>query len=244
MLGPTTCTAVIPCFNEGANIATLVVALRQHLPLVMVVDDDSTDDTATLAKDVGAVVVRHTRNLGKGAALQTGLSQALKRGFEWAITLDGDGQHAPDDLPAFLRCAEQTGALLVVGNRMHNAHAIPWLRRQVNRWMSRQLSQRAGSPLPDTQCGFRLIHLQTWASLSLNTEHFEIESEMLMSFLAAEHRVAFVPIRVIGRGRNSHIHPVADSLRWWKWWRGLERPSPPRAETGNGKRGNSRYGFK
>jgi glycosyltransferase involved in cell wall biosynthesis len=221
MLGPTTCTAVIPCFNEGANIATLVVALRQHLPLVMVVDDDSTDDTATLAKDVGAVVVRHTRNLGKGAALQTGLSQALKRGFEWAITLDGDGQHAPDDLPAFLRCAEQTGALLVVGNRMHNARAIPWLRRQVNRWMSRQLSRRAGRPLPDSQCGFRLIHLATWAALPLQTEHFEVESEMLMAFLAAAHPIAFVPIRVISRGRSSHIHPVADSLRWWRWWRAL-----------------------
>jgi glycosyltransferase involved in cell wall biosynthesis len=231
MLGSTRCAAVIPCFNEGASIAGLVVALRQHLSLVMVVDDGSTDDTAILASAAGAVVVSHERNLGKGAALRTGLSAALKRGFERAVTLDGDGQHAPDDLPGFLRCAEQTGALLVVGNRMHNARAIPWLRRQVNRWMSRQLSRRAGRHLPDTQCGFRLIHLETWASLSLNTEHFEIESEMLMSFLAAEHPVAFVPIQVIGRGRNSRIRPVADTVRWWKWWRGLERPSSHPVET-------------
>ena len=125
----------------------------------------------------------------------------------------------PEDLPAFWRCAEQTGALLVVGNRMHDARAIPWLRRQVNRWMSRQLSRRAGRHLPDTQCGFRLIHLETWATLPLNTERFEIESEMLMAFLAAGHRVEFVPIRVIGSGHRSHIRPVADSLRWWKWWR-------------------------
>jgi len=190
---------VIPCFNEGASIAALVVAVRQHLSTVMVVDDGSTDDTSVLARAAGATVVSHARNLGKGAALRTGLSQARQQGFAWAFTLDGDGQHAPDDMPAFLECAGQTGALLVVGNRMPNARAIPWLRRQVNQWMSRKLSQRAGRPLPDTQSGFRLIHLRTWAALSLNTEHFEVESEMLMAFLAARHPVAFVPIQVLGQ---------------------------------------------
>ena len=223
MLGPTTCAAVIPCFNEGATIAGLVGAALQHLPLVVVVDDGSTDRTSEAAQAAGARMVRHETNRGKGAALRTGLALAMKQGFEWAVTLDGDGQHAPDDIPAFLRCAGQTGALLVIGNRMHNAQAIPWLRRQVNSWMSRQLSRHAGRPLPDTQCGFRLIHLETWASLSLKTEHFEVESEMLMAFLAAAYSVAFVPIQTIGRRRNSRIDPLADSLRWWKWWHGLAR---------------------
>jgi glycosyltransferase involved in cell wall biosynthesis len=210
---------VIPCFNEGATIATLVAAVRQYLPSVIAVDDGSTDDTSNLAGGAGAVVVGHQRNLGKGAALRTGLSLALKQGFEWALTLDGDGQHAPEDLPAFLRCAEETGASLVVGDRMSNAQAMPWLRRQVNRWMSRKLSRLAGKPLSDTQCGLRLIHLGTWAALPLKTERFEVESETLMAFLAAGLRVEFVPIRVIRSGRRSHIHPVADSLRWLKWWR-------------------------
>jgi glycosyltransferase involved in cell wall biosynthesis len=244
MSEPTTCTAVIPCFNEGATIAALVVALRRYLPLVVVVDDGSTDDTAVVAADAGATVIRHRWNLGKGAAFRTGLSWVHRQGFEWVVTLDGDGQHVPSDVLALLRCAEQTGALLVVGNRMHNACAIPWVRRQVNRWMSRQLSRRAGRHLPDTQCGFRLVHLETWASLPLSTEHFEIESEMLMSFLAAEHRVAFVPIEVIGRSHHSHILPVADSLRWWKWWRGLKPFSPPPVAIENAGRGDSPYGLK
>src|SRR5674476_1548829 len=102
MFEPTTYAAVIPCFNESASIATLVMAVRQHLPFVLVVDDGSTDDTAMLAKNAGAVVVKHERNLGKGAALKTGLSRALKQDYEWAVTLDGDGQHAPGDLPCLL----------------------------------------------------------------------------------------------------------------------------------------------
>lgn len=244
MFRPMTCAAVIPCFNERASIAALVVTLQRQLPLVMVVDDGSTDDTAVLARDTGAIVIRHERNFGKGAALRTGLSEVWRRGFEWAVTLDGDGQHMPEDLSAFQQCAEQTGARLIIGNRMHNARAIPWLRRQVNRFMSRQLSRRAGRYLPDTQCGFRLVHLETWAGLSLNTEHFEIESEMLMAFLAAKHPVGFVPIQVIGRACGSHIHPVADSLRWWKWWCGLGRPSTHPIEIESGRYGNSECEFR
>jgi len=220
-----TCAAVIPCFNEAKTIAPLVTALGRQLPFVLVVDDGSMDGTAALAQNAGAVVVSHERNLGKGAALRTGLSLALKQGFAWAFTLDGDGQHAPEDLPAFLQCAEQTRARLVVGNRMHDAHAIPWLRRQVNYWMSRALSLRAGRHLPDTQCGFRLIHLNTCTALPLKTERFEVESETLMTFLAAGSRVEFVPIRVIRSRRRSRIQPLADSLRWWKWWRELDQSS-------------------
>lgn len=225
MFQPATCAAVIPCFNEDASIGALVIALRRHLPWVVVVDDGSTDDTSVAAAIVGAVVVNHQRNLGKGAALRTGLSQALKQGFEWAVTLDGDGQHVPADLPVFLKCAEETEARLIIGNRMPNARAIPWLRRQVNRFMSRQLSRRAGRPLPDTQCGFRLIHLQSWSALPLRTEHFEVESETLMAFLAAGCRVEFVPIRVIRNRRRSRIRPLADSIRWWRWWWQLDQSS-------------------
>ena len=215
---------------KGATIAALVATAKEHVPLVMVVDDGSSDDTSAQAGNAGALVIRHGRNLGKGAALRTGLSQARKLGFEWAVTLDGDGQHAPTDLPALLTCAERTGALLVVGNRMHRlASEMPWLRRMVNLWMSRKLSQRAGRDLPDTQSGFRLIHLPTWAALPLSAERFEVESEMLLAFLDADCAVAFAPVQVIAPGRRSHIRPVTDTLRWWKWWRGLNASAKPRS---------------
>jgi glycosyltransferase involved in cell wall biosynthesis len=220
------CAAVIPCFNEEKTIDAVVSALRKHVPLVVVVDDGSTDGTAHNAENAGAVVIRHGCNRGKGAALQTGLSHLLKLGFDWAVMLDGDGQHDPTQLPAFRQRAEETGASLVIGNRMHDARArdaaMPWLRYHVNRWMSRKLSRAASRTrvchLPDTQSGFRLLHLQTWASLALSAQHFEVESEMLMAFLAAKHSVEFVPIRVIASGRKSRIHPFTDTIRWWKWW--------------------------
>lgn len=224
MLGPTSCAVVIPCFNEGSTIGALITALRRSLPSVFVVDDGSVDDTAVQAWSVGAVVLAHESNLGKGAALRTGLSRALEQGFEWAVTLDGDGQHSADDLSELLRCASANGAALVIGNRMHDPRGMSWLRRRVNAWMSRRLSRFVGRELPDTQCGFRVVHLPTWASLPLTTQRFEVESEMLMAFLAARHRVAFAPIRVINGNRRSHIRPLRDTWRWLTWWRGLERP--------------------
>lgn len=218
MVGPDNCIAVIPCFNEGRTVAAVVAALRRQLPAVLVVDDGSTDATAPAAGAAGAAVLRHPRNRGKGAAVKTGVAEAARRGFEWAVLLDGDSQHDAADLPAFWQNAHRTGARLVIGNRMPAAAAMPWLRRQVNRWMSRQLSRRAGQTLPDTQCGFRLVHLPTWGTLALRTERYEIESEMLLAFLTAGAPVTFVPIQTISR-RGSHIHPVTDSLRWWRWWR-------------------------
>jgi glycosyltransferase involved in cell wall biosynthesis len=209
---------VIPCFNEGTTIAALVSEVRQHVATVIVVDDGSTDDTAAQAVAAGATVARQVRNCGKGAALKTGFSAALKGEFEWALAMDGDGQHKPQDVPAFFRCAEQTQARLVVGNRMPNAQAIPWFRRQINRWMSRRISERAGQFLPDSQCGFRLVDLKVWSGLRLETNHFETESEMLLVFARAGYLIQFVPIQVVGQGPHSHIRPIQDTWRWLQWW--------------------------
>ena len=215
--------AVIPCFNEGRTIAPLVAALKEYFPFILVVDDGSQDETASAARNAGAEVIRHERNLGKGAAMQNGLARLVNLDFEWAVTLDGDGQHDPGDLPAFFQCAERTRAPLIVGNRMMKAEAMPWVRRQVNRWMSRKLSEYSGQLLPDTQCGFRLIHLPAWAKLRLKSRHFEIESEMLMAFLAAQYRVEFVPIGVHATTRKSRIHPFRDTVHWWRWWWSMKR---------------------
>ncbi len=223
---PATCVVVIPCRDEEATIAGLVREVRRYLPRVVVVDDNSDDATAVRAAEAEAQVVRREQNPGKGAALKAGVAAALAQSCAWVMTLDGDGQHRPADIPAFLRRAEEAGALLIVGSRMHRAEAIPWLRRAVNRWMSRRISAVAGRVLPDSQCGFRLINLKAWTALHLETDHFEIESEVLLGFVQAGYKVEFVPIHVVGTGRRSHIHPIKDTWRWFRWWRSARQALP------------------
>ena len=217
------CAVVIPCYNEAPTVAALVQAVRQYLPAVIVVDDGSRDATAEVAAQAGAEVISHPQNRGKGAALTSGWRRARERGFGWTLCLDGDGQHAPADVPRFLQCAADTGAALVVGDRMTKPTGMPWLRRIVNRWMSRQLSRRAGRILPDTQCGFRLMQLAAWARLPSQAAHFEIESDVLLGFVATGQRVEFVPIQVIYKARASKIHPLVDTVRWFRWWWGRGR---------------------
>ena len=213
------CAAVIPCLNEEAAIGPLVRAVRQHLSTVLVVDDGSSDQTTDHATAAGAVLLRHSAPKGKGAALLTGWSEARRRGFRWSLCLDGDGQHSPGDIPKFLVCAEQTSAALVIGNRMDQRSRIPLVRRWVNRAMSWQLSKLTGKILPDSQCGFRLMNLAEWSRLPLAATHFEVESEVLFQFARAGLRIEFVPIQVIYKEERSKIHPVRDTLRWFRWRR-------------------------
>jgi glycosyltransferase involved in cell wall biosynthesis len=205
--------------NEKNAIGPIVAAVRQHVPTVFVVDDGSSDETASVARAHGAEVIVHPRSLGKGAALQTGWRHAQANGFRWALTLDGDGQHSPDDIPGFFRCVDRSGTELVVGNRMEQPGRMPGIRRFVNRWMSGKISRLTGRHLPDSQCGFRLMSLAAWSALSISTMHFEIESDVLLAFARAGLGIRFTPIQVIYKAEQSKIHPVRDTIRWFRWWR-------------------------
>jgi glycosyltransferase involved in cell wall biosynthesis len=220
------CAALIPCFNEAETVGDVVRAARDHLPNVYVVDDGSTDETVSRAAEAGAKVVRHATNRGKGAALRVGCKLLEAHGFTWALTMDGDGQHTAKSIPDFFRCAESTRASLVIGNRLARADKIPWLRRQVNRWMTRRLSRRTGMAIADSQCGYRLVNLKALSTLRLATTHFEIESEMLLAFANASWRIEFVPVEVVYPPRASKIKPVLDTWRWFRWW----FAAPPRLE--------------
>jgi hypothetical protein len=89
--------------------------------------------------------------------------------------------------------------------------------------MSRRISRSVGRRLPDTQCGFRLINLEALDKLPVSTTHFEIESEVLLAFARAGRRIEFVPIQVIYKSEQSKIHPLIDTIRWFKWWKRAAR---------------------
>lgn len=196
-----------------------MASICDHVQQIIVVDDGSTDQTATLAEQAGATVIRLGSNNGKGVALRAGLQQAIDSGFDFAITMDGDGQHLVADLPNFLNAAFTDRFDLVIGNRMSDTSEMPWIRREVNRWMSRKISKLAGCELPDTQCGYRLIRLSLWNQREWATTGFEIESEMLFSFVRMGGQLSFVPIATVYKEERSKIHPVRDTIRWLRWWR-------------------------
>lgn len=159
-------------------------------------------------------------NNGKGAALQLGLQRAQALGCGWALLLDGDGQHAPADIPNFLSALRAARADMVIGNRMAEPTGMPFTRRVTNRVMSATLSLLTGTVCPDTQCGFRLVRLSAWKTLDLRCQRFELESEMLLAFLASGRRVEFIPVQSHYKSEQSKIQPLQDGLRWLRWlWR-------------------------
>jgi len=221
----------MPAYNEERHIARVVRSAREYGLTTLVVDDASADATVERARAAGAEVVRHDRNRGKGAALATGFAWALEQGYAAAITLDGDGQHDPAEIPLFIDCAEQTGADIVVGSRFlrrggdGGVHLMPPHRKLTNWFMSSVLSAMAGTRLTDTQSGFRLIRTDAWARLGLSTGGFDTESEMLVRASRLGMLVREVPIRTIYGDEVSSISPARDTLRWIALlWR-LRRPS-------------------
>jgi len=208
--------ALIPAYNEAANIARVVRGCAPHVAEVLVVDDGSSDDTARLAEAAGAVVIVHKRNLGKGAAIRTGFNHVRGHDFDAVVLLDGDGQHDPNDVPRFIEAAERTGAEVVLGDRMGDVAKMPALRRWTNRTTSRILSRLARQRISDSQCGFRLLRVDVLADLDLKTANYETESEMLLQAAAAGHRIENLPITTIYNAAPSHIHPVRDTWRFIK----------------------------
>ena len=219
-----TVAAIIPALDEERHVGDVVTRTLKEVDHVLVVDDGSSDATAANARAAGAEVLVHERNLGKGEAIKNGLRYWLERGFEHVVILDADGQHLPEEINRFI-AATATGAQLLVGTRMNDVRAMPLVRRIVNRYMSRRISKVCGQEIPDTQCGFRMVHSAAIPDLLEGTERFEYETEMLIKLSRKGFRIAAVPISTIYSDEVSSIHPVRDTIRFLKLMRRYERKS-------------------
>ena len=213
---PKTCI-LIPAFKEEKHIAAVVREVLDYCPDVIVIDDGSPDDTAQVAAAAGATVLEHVRNQGKGAALQTGFDHARARGYDLAITLDADGQHAPSDIPAFLQAYERTHSPVLVGNRMGNVADMPRLRRFVNRFMSALLSRVMGQHVPDSQCGFRLYHRSAFPQglPDAASRRYAAESEILLRLALQGRKIGAVTIQTIYGQEISKVNPLTDTFRFF-----------------------------
>jgi glycosyltransferase involved in cell wall biosynthesis len=192
--------AVIPAYNEERFIGSVVLKVLQYVDQVIVVDDGSTDDTASIARTAGAIVVQHEVNRGKGVALNTGFKKAKDLFVPDAVViLDGDWQHRPEELPNLIRPVLQGGADLVIGSRYlekETASEVP-LQRVVGHWgFTALINALSGTPLTDSQSGFRAFSPRALESTWFSSQGFSVESEM--QFLARDYglKVLEVPISI------------------------------------------------
>ena len=208
--------AIIPAYNAGRHLSAVIDRVAQYVPRqrIVVVDDGSKDDTRAVAQQSGVEVVVHPVNQGKGAAIRSGITRAQELGVPLAILLDADGQHSPDEIPAFLARQKETGADVVVGNRLVNPENMPWLRKATNYVTSAVVSLLAGRKVADSQNGYRLIRLDHFKKFPLTTSRYEIESEMIIRAGRAGGKFASVPIKTIYAGEASFINPFVDTLRF------------------------------
>ena len=189
--------AAIPCFNEERFIGSVVIKTRDYVDEVVVIDDGSTDMTATVAERAGARVVSHQSNQGKAAALNTAFEQAREEGWDVMVLLDGDAQHDPADIPRLLEPVMSDRADIVVGSRfLHPESRIPRVRALGQRVLTFVTNLGAEVRLTDSQSGFRAFSSRAIESLSFSEKGFSVESEM--QFLAKESGLAVeeVPVGV------------------------------------------------
>ena len=209
---------VIPTYNNAGTIADVVRRDLTHCLDVIVVADGCTDGTLEILQNIeGITIVSYAKNAGKGCALKRGFKKALEMGFAYAITLDADGQHFPEDIPTMLQANQRHPGALIVGERkgleeMERSKGSKFANAFANFWFAIQTGRR----LKDTQTGFRLYPLKKLRGLSLLTSRYEAELELLV--FASWHgiKIVSVPVNVYypkPEERVSHFRPIADFSR-------------------------------
>jgi 1-acyl-sn-glycerol-3-phosphate acyltransferase len=208
---------VIPTYNNEGTITAVVQATLQECRDVIVVNDGSTDGTRDILHGMeGITLVEYAENRGKGYALKCGFRRALQMGFAYAITLDGDGQHYPDDIALFLKANQQHPGALILGSRQMDGIERSLGSRFANEFSNFWFYVQTGRRLADTQTGYRLYPLKKLHGLELLTSRYEAELELLVQ--ASWHGVEIVPINIKVyypplAERVSHFRPIRDFAR-------------------------------
>jgi glycosyltransferase involved in cell wall biosynthesis len=208
---------VIPVYNHGTRISDVVY---QILPLgypVFVVDDGSTDTTPGILSTIdGITVLTHSRNKGKGAALRTGF-QAAQKSCDWAVSIDADGQHKPEDIETLLQAVQDNRRRIIIGNRQGmNQEHVPWTSKFGRKFSNFWVWVSGGPTVSDSQSGFRLYPIPEVLNLEVLARRFQYEVEVLVQAHRQGIMVEEVPVQVVyqkGVERISHFHPWHDFMR-------------------------------
>ena len=205
----------IPVYNNAATIADVARRCREQIANIVIVDDGSTDaDLRELLKPLDVAVVRHPSNLGKGVALLTAIRYAAERGAQYLLTLDGDGQHFPEDIPAFL--PRLSPGVILIGSRDEIVGDMPRSSHFGRDFSDFWICVESGAMLRDTQSGFRAYPVQPALALPLASRHYNLEMEIITRAIWAGLAVECVPIRARyfdAGSAVSHFRPFRDNLR-------------------------------
>lgn len=206
--------ALIPAYDAVSTLAPVIEEARSSLPVV-VVDDGSVDGTGELAARLGATVLRHPQNRGKGAALRTGFAWAIENGLEGVVTLDADGQHLASEIPRFLEARRETGADLIIGSRRHLFGGMLPRRRLANTFSAWGITWASGVQVDDSQSGFRFYSTRLMREVALRSTGFDLESEVIVAAARRGLKIMTIPIDLgfVDGLSTSHYRPLADSIR-------------------------------
>jgi 1-acyl-sn-glycerol-3-phosphate acyltransferase len=209
---------IVPTYNNAGTVCDVVERIHALTEHIIVVNDGSTDDTVERLSRLPfpIVLVNNPKNQGKGAALRDGFRRALAEGYEYAATIDSDGQHYPEDLPRLVEALVRNPGALIVGSRGLKQENMPGKNTFANRFSNFWFAVQTGRRLPDTQTGFRIYPLHRLRGLSLLTARYEAELELLVFSAWAGTRLVPVPIRVYYPPREervSHFRPALDFTR-------------------------------
>jgi glycosyltransferase involved in cell wall biosynthesis len=218
MSGSRRIAAVIPAFNEAATLPDIVRRTAALADAVWVVDDGSTDETPLILPELPCRVLAQPRNTGKGASLRAGLMAATVENPDAIITLDADGQHAPETISELVARHEDTGADLVIAARVHQRRVMPPLRRFGNRFADFWVGLAGRCRLRDSQSGFRLYSQRLLLGLPVNAipgNRFDFEGRVLIESCRRRFPKAEVAIAASypPSGMTSHYHPIWDTTR-------------------------------
>jgi len=188
--------AIIPAYNEASTLAEVIKYTQPFVDVVVVVNDGSKDQTAQIAFACGAQVVSHVINRGLGAAIGTGLEAAKRLQADVAITLDGDGQHDPREIPAFVRAILE-GADMVIGSRMLTRAGMPWYRQVANFLGNIVTFVLFGVWVTDSQSGFRAFSRRALETIEIHTNRMEVSSELVAETKQKQLKLVEIPIQAI-----------------------------------------------
>lgn len=209
------CCVIIPTYNNEKTLKEVIEGVLNYTSNIIIVNDGSTDNTSTILKEYSNLIQIHLpENRGKGIALRKGFKKAVEKGFHYALTIDSDGQHYPDDIPVFIEELEKNRDILLIGSRNMKQDSVPKNSSFGNSFSNFWFWADTGIKLTDTQSGFRLYPLLVADKIKFYTSKFEFEIESIVKIAWRGIEVKNVPIKVLYNDeRISHFRPIIDFVR-------------------------------